>query len=187
MGTQATSDKPNRFKITLEIIQDNTHNTDLALVKLVDAVGRNAADALRTDGYIIEAVDTGQRGGGGFLVDVLMPILATAWAQKEVILADGSALVTLFTPVVAIAKHLHGAHEQCKGKEAAQQSPIKIAVEIDEAVFSIEAPDLENAEAAMKLAQRFCRQHPTIASQVTNQSNAKLTASVSKRPPYKRR
>lgn len=183
MGTQATSDKLNRFKITLEVIPDDPHNADPALV---DAVGRKAADALRTDGYIIEPVYTGQRGGG-FLVDVLMPILATAWAQKEVILADGSALVTLFTPVIAIAKYLHVAHEQCKGKDAAQQSPIKIAVEIDGAAILIEAPDLENAEAAMKLAQRFCRQHPTIASQVTNQSNAKLTASVSKRPPYKRR
>jgi hypothetical protein len=117
-----------------------------------------------------------------------MPVLATAWTQKDVILADGSALITIFTPVVLIVKYLHEAHERRVGKDAAQQSPIKITAEIDRACISIEAPDLETAEAAIsKLAQRFQTQHPAIASRVTSQSNAKLKARVSKRPPRKRR
>ena len=183
MDTQAESDHASRFRITLEVVPDDPHDADPALV---DAVGREAADALRTDGYTIEPVYTGTRGGG-LLVDVVMPVLATAWAQKEVILADGSALVTIFTPVVLIAKKLHEAHEQRKGKDAAQQSPIKIAVEIDGATISIEAPDLEAAEGAIRLAQRFQVQHPAVVSQVTSQSNARLKASVSKRPLRKRR
>jgi hypothetical protein len=60
-------------------------------------------------------------------------------------------------------------------------------LEVDGASISIEAPDLENAEAAMKLAQRFQMQHPAVASQVTSQSSAKLKARVPKRPPRKRR
>ncbi len=179
MGSQAESDNSNRFKITLEVVPDDPHDADPALV---DAVGRDATDALRNDGYTIEPVYTGTRGGG-FLVTVL----ATAWAQKDLILADGSALITIFTPVVSLAKRLHEAHERRAGKDAAQQSPIKITVEIDGASISIEAPDLENAEGAIKLAQRFQTQHPAIASQVTSQSNAKLKASVSRRPPRKRR
>ena len=179
MDTQAESDNSNRFRITLEVVPDDPHDADPALV---DAVGRDAADALRSDGYTIEPVYTGQRGGG-FLVNVL----ATAWAQKEVVLADGSALITIFTPVVQIAKRLHEVHELRKGKDAAQQSPIKIAVEVDGASISIEAPDLEAAEGAMKLAQRFQMQHPVVASKVTSQSSVKLKASVSRRPPRKRR
>jgi len=179
MSSQAESDNSNRFRITLEVIPDDPHDADPALV---DAVGRDATDALRNDGYTIEPVYTGQRGGG-FLVNVL----ATAWAQKDLILADGSALITIFTPVVSLAKRLHEAHEQRAGKDAAQQSPIKITVEIDGASISIEAPDLENAEGAIKLAQRFQTQHPAVASQMTNQSKAKLKAGVSKRPPRKRR
>jgi hypothetical protein len=183
MHSQAESDNSNRFTITLEIVPDDPLDADPALV---DAVGRDATDALRNDGYTIEPVYTGQRGGD-FLVNVVMPVLASAWTQKDLILADGSALITLFTPVVSLAKHLHEAHERRVGKDAAQQSPIKITVEIDGASISIEAPDLENAQGAIKLAQRFQMQHPTIASQVTNQSKAKLKAGVSKRPLRKRR
>jgi len=183
MDTQAESDHSSRFKITLEVIPDDPHDADPALV---DAVGRDAADALRSDGYTIEPVYTGQRGGD-FLIGILIPMLVTAWTQKDTVLADGSALVTIFTPVVSFAKRLHEAHERRKGKDAAQQSPIKIAVEIDGASISIEAPNLEAVEGAMKLAQRFQMQHPAVASQVTSQSSAKLKASVSKRLPRKRR
>jgi len=183
MDTQAESNNSNRFRIILEVSPDDPHDADPALV---DAIGRDAADALREDGYTIEPVYTGQRGGD-FLVGILIPMLVTAWTQKEVILADGSALITIFTPVVSFAKRLHEAHERSVGKDAAQQSPIKIAVEIDGASISIEAPDLGTAEGAMKLAQRFQTQHPAVASKVMNQSNAKLKASVSKRPPRKRR
>jgi len=183
MSSQAESDNSNRFRITLEVIPDDPHDADPALV---DAVGRDTADALRNDGYTIEPVYTGTRGGD-FLVGILIPMLVTAWTQKDTILADGSALITIFTPVVSFAKRLHEAHERRVGKDAAQQSPIKITVEIDGASISIEAPDLENAEGAIKLAQRFQTQHPAVASKVTNRSSAKLKASVSKRPPRKRR
>ena len=178
MDTQAESDHSNHFRISLEVVPDDPQDADPALV---DAVGRDVFDALRNDGYTIKPVYTGARGG--FLIDVF----TTAWAQKDIILADGSALITIFTPVVLIAKKLHEAHDRRKGKDVAQQSPIKIAVEVDGASISIEAPDLEAAEGAMKLAQRFQTQHPAIASQVTSQSSAKLKASVSKRPPRKRR
>src|SRR5260370_2302716 len=144
MSSQAESDNSNGFRITLEVTPDDPHDADPALV---DAVGRDTADALSNDGYTIEPVYTGTRGG-----DFLVNVLATAWAQKDTILADGSALTTIFTPVVSFAKRLHEAHGRRVGKDAAQQSPIKITVEIDGASISIEAPDRETAET---LAQRF--------------------------------
>jgi hypothetical protein len=66
-------------------------------------------------------------------------------------------------------------------------SPIKITVEISGVPISIETPDLEAAEGAMKLVQRFQTQHPTVASQVTSQSNIKVQGSVPKKPLQKKR
>ena len=56
MDTRTEPDNSNRFKITLEVVPDDPHDADPALV---DAVGRDAADALRNDGYTIEPVYTG--------------------------------------------------------------------------------------------------------------------------------
>ena len=56
MDTRTEPDNSNRFKITLEVFPDDPHDADSALA---DAVGRDAADALRNDGYTIEPVYTG--------------------------------------------------------------------------------------------------------------------------------
>ena len=182
MSLQQESDDPISLTITLELAPENSHDADPALVS---AVGRDTADALRNDGYTIKPVYTGQRGG--FLIDVVMPVLTAAWTQKDIILADGSGLVTIFTPVVLIARHLQEVHQQHVEKEAVQQSPIKITAEIDGAPIAIEAPDLETAEAAMKLARRFQTEHPAVASKVTSQSKTKLKGNVPKKPPRRRR
>ncbi|MFL5625949.1 MAG: hypothetical protein ACJ788_10200 [Ktedonobacteraceae bacterium] len=182
MNPQSESDSSGRFIITLEVVTEDPHDADPALV---DAVGRNTTDALRSDGYTIEPVYTGQRGG--FLIDVVIPFLTTIWVQKDVILADGSALVTIFTPVILVAKHLKEAHEKRVGKDANQQSPIKITTEIDGVPLSIEPPDLETAEAALKLAQRFQTAYPVVAAMVTPQSKVKVKGSVPKKPSRKRR
>ena len=182
MSFQQESDDPVNLTITLELAPEDSHDADPALV---NAVGRDAADALRNDGYTIKSVYTGQRGG--FLVDVVIPLLAAAWAQRDAILADGSALVTIFTPVVLIARHLQKAHKRQMGKDIAQQPSIKISVEIDGASISIEVPNLETAEAAMKLARRFQTKHPAVASKVTSQSKTKLKGNIPKKPPHRRR
>jgi hypothetical protein len=182
MSPQSVSDNLDRFTIKLDVVPEDPHDADPALI---DGVGRDTADALRNDGYVIEPVYTGQRGG--FFIDVVMPLLTTIWAQKDVILSDGSALVTMLTPVVLIAKHLREAHRQRMGKDAAQQSPIKITAEIDGVPILIETSDLETAEAALKLAHKFQSQHPAVAANVKSQSKVKVTGSVSKRQPRKRR
>ncbi len=94
----------------------------------------------------------------------------TAWTNRDIILSDGSALVTLLTPVVLIAKYLHEAHERRVAKGANQQSLIKITAEIDGAPISIEAPDLETAKAALELAGHFQTQHPMVANETISKS-----------------
>src|SRR5437016_5900768 len=115
MNPQLESGGSDDFIIMLEVVPGDLHDSDL---ELVIAVGRDTAKALLDDGYTIKPVYTGQRGG--FLIDIVMPLLAAAWSQKDVILADGSALVTIFTPVVLIAKYLHEAHERRVGKDSVQ-------------------------------------------------------------------
>jgi hypothetical protein len=176
MSHQPKSVSPEGFSIKLEIVPEDPHNADLALI---DAIGRDTSDTLRRDGCTIEPIYTGQRGG--FLVDVLIPTLTAIWAQKDVILADGSALVTILMPVVLIIKHLLDVQEKRLGKESMQQSAIKITVEIDGEPISVEAPDLQTADAAMKLARRFQSQHPTVSKKATKDSKLKIRARVSKR------
>jgi hypothetical protein len=182
MSPQTESDSSSNFTIALEIVPEDPQQ---AYPALVDAIGRDTVNMLRNEGYALEPVYTGQRGG--FLVDVIVPFLNTLWTQKDTILADGGALVTIFTPVVLIAKHLQEVHKKRAEKSNVQQSHIKLATEIDGAPFFIEAPDLETTEAAMSLARRFQAQHPTVAAKVTNRSNVKIKASVPRRQPKKRR
>ncbi len=182
MNLQLEQGNLQRHAIILEVVPEDLEYSDPALV---DAVGRDTTDALSKDGFAIEPVYTGQRGG--FLVDVFVPFLTAAWTNKDIILADASALVTLTTPVFTLIRHLYEAHENRVGKEAFQRATIKITVEISGASISIEAPDLETADGATKLAQRFQTQHPTVASQVTSQSKVKVKGSVPKRPARKRR
>src|SRR2546426_1290629 len=114
-----------------------------------DAVARDTADALRNDGFPIQPVYTGRRGG--FLVDVVFPMLTTIWDQKEVILADVSALITILTPVVRVVQHLRTAHEQRVGKDTAREQPLKITVEIDGTTISLESFNQEDDVRAEQL------------------------------------
>src|SRR5438132_1108276 len=107
MDAQTPSDNSHPLSITLEVISEDPNEAATAETY---AVGRDTADALRNDGYTIQPVYTGRRGG--FLVDVVFPMLTTMWDQKEVILADVSALITILTPVVRVVQHLRTAHEQ---------------------------------------------------------------------------
>ena len=63
MSTQSEPVSSDHSAITLEVISEDPQFADPALV---DAVGRDTTDALRNDGYTIEPIYTGQRGG--FLV-----------------------------------------------------------------------------------------------------------------------
>lgn len=167
--------------IMLEVVSEDLQDSDLALV---NEVGRDTIDALGRSGFNFKPIYTGQRGG--FLVDVLIPLLTDAWMHKDIILADGSALVTLITPAFMLIQHLRQAHEKRIGKEAFQQAPIRITVEIDGVPILIETPDLETAEGALKVAERFQTQYPTTASHVTLQSNVKVKGRVPKRPLRKK-
>jgi hypothetical protein len=172
---------PQQITLTLEVAPEDPQDADPALV---DAVGRDTAEVLRNDGYTVEPTYTGQRGG--FLIDVIIPLRTVVWAQKEVILADMSALVSILSAAVLVVQHLRKAYEKRVGKDTIQQAPIKITAEIDGAPISIEVADLESAESTLKLVQRFQIQHPTVAAKITPQSTIKIKGRVPKRQSRKR-
>lgn len=172
---------PQQITLSLEVVPEDPQDADMALVS---AVGLDMTEALRNDGYTVEPTYTGQRGG--FLVDVVIPFLTAVWTQKEVILADVSALVGILSSAIPVVQRLRKAYEKRIGKDTAQQAPIKITLEIDKAPISVEAPDLQTAEAALELAQHFQSQYPLVAAKVTRQSHVKVKGSVPKRQQRKR-
>src|SRR5258708_9798745 len=97
MSSQAESDNSNRFRITLEVIPDDPHDADPALV---DAVGRDTADALRNDVYTIEPVYTGTRGG-----DFPVYVFATFRVPNATLLSPATSFISSVTPPVNIAFH----------------------------------------------------------------------------------
>jgi hypothetical protein len=158
----------------------------------VGAVERDAIEALQHASYTIRPVYTGQRGGE-FLFEVitsLTNIATSVWANKagiEEVANDLGALVTICVGIVPIAQHIVRAHKRRVGTVDTAQQPIKITVEIDGAPISVEAVDLEQAEAALKLARQFHVSHPTIATQVSPQSRVKIRDAVPKKPRHRRR
>jgi hypothetical protein len=73
------------------------------------------------------------------------------------------------------------------GKEESVARPIKIMVEIDGASLVIEASDVMQANAALKLALKYRSEHPTTATQVTTKSKIKVQGQMPARKRRKRR
>lgn len=189
MSMQASPNMPSQMLIQLEILTAHAEDADLALVS---AVGRDTIDELETAGYSTQPISTGQRGGG-ILVEVvttLSTIASNAWANKESIervITDAGGLVTVCSGIIPIAKTLTQVFKQRADASGNRQEPVKITIEIDGAPVAIEAADLEQAEAALKLAQRFHSAHTMVAQSVTPRSKVKLKAHLPKAPRRKRR
>src|SRR6266849_2601692 len=114
------------FTFTLEVLPADANDADPALVS---AVGRDIASIYRERGESVQPVYNEQRGGE-FLVQITT-LLTTAWTNKEIILSDVNALVSILTPLVLAARSLWNAYEQRVGKDIAQQHPITLTIEVN--------------------------------------------------------
>ena len=171
------------FTFTLEVLPEDANDADPALIS---ALGRDVADIFRAQGETVKPVYTGERGGE-FLVEVTT-LLTTAWANKEIILSDMSALVSILTPLVLATRSLRHAYEQRVGKPLAQQPPLAITIEVHGITMKVEATDQQDAVAiATELSQHFQAQHPEVSAQPIASATPKIRASVPKRPTRKRR
>jgi hypothetical protein len=136
-------------------------------------------------------VYTGQKGG--FLVELVtitQQIAIATWNNHVAIaegIADLSGLVTIFGGILPMLKRMQQTHEQQVGKEESSARPIKITVGIDEMPLDIEVSDITQADAALKLALKYCSAHPVAATQVTAKSKVKVQGRLPARKRRKRR
>lgn len=192
MNLYPESQSEHQVTILFELISEGSNEVDLALV---NAVGRDVTNALQNDGALVQSVETGASARGGeFLVEVITTvttIAADAWAYKDAfehVLNDAGSLVTICTGVVPLLQRLFQSHKQRTGQHTGTPlQPMKITLEIDGAPVTIEANDVEQAEAALKVAQYFYRSHPAVAKKVNSQSKVKVKGSLPSQPQRKRR
>lgn len=172
--------------ITLDIEPEDLRDSDPAWI---DAIRRDTEDALQHEGYTIQYPYTGTRGAPTVeLITTVTQAATYAWdhrAVAEEIINNLGALVTIFGGVIPPIKHLFQSHRQRASKEALPQSPIKITIDIDGSPISVEAPDVEQAEAALQLAQRYHNSYPN--KKVTSKSKIAVKASVPARKSRPRR
>ena len=84
MENQQDSTTSQPVTLTLEVVPEDPQNSDPALV---DAVGRDTADARRSEGYTVQPVYTGTRGGPlvetiAFLSQTLAAAQPDTWKQR---------------------------------------------------------------------------------------------------------
>jgi hypothetical protein len=168
------------ISLTMEVVAQDPQNADVALL---DGVRRDSIAALRAEGHTVKPVDTGAGTRGGIFVD-LVTFALTYKDQIDII----SALISIATPIVALAQSMWQAYEKRAGKEVAQHTPMTIDVAIDGAHITLgNVPVKDATEAsnvALALAKQLQSSHPT---PVTPQSEIKVTANVPAGKPRKRR
>ncbi len=171
------------FTFTLEILPADANDADPALVS---AVGSDVANIYLAHGETVEPVYTEQRGGE-FLVQITT-LLTTAWTNKEIILSDVSALVSILTPLVLAARSLWNAYEQRVGKDTAQQHPITLTIEMSGITMKVEAADRKDAVAvATDLAHDLQAKYAAKGTPTLSPAATTIRASVPKRSMPKRR
>ncbi|HEY1351603.1 MAG TPA: hypothetical protein VGF67_18445 [Ktedonobacteraceae bacterium] len=161
---------------------------------LLTTLGRDTVAALQQEGYCVKpSAYTGQKGSESFLVDVLTTIqqIALFVGNNHAVIAEGiadsSGLLAIFGAVVPVFKHLRKAHEQRIGKPESTARPIKMTIDIDGASLVIETSDLDQADAALKLALKYRTVHPAQATRVHAQSKIRVQGQVPARQKRRRR
>ncbi len=185
MEAPQDSATPQSITLTLEVVPVDPLDSDPALV---DAVGRDTAEALRGEGYTVQPVYTGTRGGQ--LVEIiafLSQTLAAAWANREALIADVSGLVTILTAAAAVVTKARQVYEKRVSKDTAQQYPISFMLDINGMSVPFAVSDVASAEEILQMARRLQASHPSLASTDPSRSKAEVKASVPKQPQRKRR
>ena len=165
--------------IILEIVAEDDHDADLVAI---GEIGRGILDEVKRDGFTVEPVYTGQRGGVELLFEIVNYVQTTAqmvgtdiYAQRDVIGVVAN-LMTVFVGVSPLAMKIFKVQEK---------HPIKISIVIDGVPITVEAVNFKDAEAMLELAKEFYAKHPYVNA--TPQSQVKIQASVPKKARRGRR
>ena len=185
MQTQRDSATTQPITLTLEVVPEDPLDSDPALI---DAVGRDTADALRSEGYVVQPIYTRTRGGPVVeIIAFLSQVLVAAWANKEAFIADVSGLVTILTAAAAVVKKTRQAYEKRVGKDTAQKYPISFTLNINGMSVPFAVADAASAEDILQMAQRLQAGHPSLTGTDPSRSKTGVKANVPKQPQRKRR
>lgn len=172
---------PQPFSIFLEIVPEDEQDPDPTVI---NEVSRNVVDDLRQDGYEVEPLYTGQKGGLELLFQVVTQALQTVgtaiWAQKDTINII-SDLCTIFGVASPVVMHLFRVGKRLPTPE----NKIQVSITIDGAEIEVTSSDMENDERLVHLAERFLAKHPT--AKPTPHSKVKVQGRVPKHQPRRRR
>ncbi|WP_220209225.1 hypothetical protein [Reticulibacter mediterranei] len=86
-----------------------------------------------------------------------------------------------------LLKRTKETHTQQVGPQESTTHPIKLTVEIDGKPLVIEASDLKEADAALKLALKYRALYPTTATQVSPNTTIKVQGQMPARKRRRRR
>nr|BBH92093.1 hypothetical protein KTA_02920 [Thermogemmatispora argillosa] len=170
---------------------ETTGATDLALLT---ALQHELATELQREGFVLPApAPTGQKGADLVTEAWLLvrQVAGAVWQHHAAIaegLADLSALVTLFEKLLPVLKRLRERHARLVGPQASQEQPLSWTIELGEARLTLEAPDLDQVQAALQLARRI--QNALAGSRSGSGTPAKLPNKVRVRgtvPPRRKR
>ena len=173
--------------ITLEIVPEDGRDAD---VVVVGEVGRSVVAELKQEGYSVQPVQTGQRGGIELLYEIMNTVstlAGDAWQHKD-ILDTISSVYTIIVATSPIAKHLLQRKDRQPASTTTEQVQnsglIKVSIKVDGAEIEITSRDVESDERMRQLAQRFIAAHPSI--QVMPQSKVSVRGTVHKRQKRRR-
>lgn len=176
MELQPSAQNPQPISVELEFVPEDEQDADPAAV---GDVGRRVVAALQKDGYNVRPVYTGARGDFLFILPLLTFVGQAIAANKDL-------LVELLKSVQPVIEYLFKEREMQASPDNTQ-GYVKVAVEIDGASVSVEAPDVASSESLINLANQFRTAHPTVAENIKLQSKVKVKGRVPKRQIRRRR
>lgn len=181
---------PEEFVVALELVTEENER-DAALI---NTIGHATVTALLREGYTSkQSVYTGQKGIESFFVElVAVAQQITMFTENNhaaiaEALADLSGLITIIGGIIPILKRMQEVYKKQRGRIENTAHPLKMTIEIDGAPLIIEAFDINQANAALKLAQEYQAAHPTKATQVNTRSKVKVHGQIPARKHRRRR
>lgn len=167
------------FPITIEL---EPENVDEWRALNVTRLGQNFIRMLSHSDYtVLYDGDEQVRGVDTFVIHVLMELTHAAtylWDQRAAIeqgMQYTATTISVCTGIVELLQHLKEAHKKQPGAES---QGITFVIEVDGKKVTVQAPEVEEAEAALKLAQRLFA-NASANKQVTSKSKVKVSGRVS--------
>jgi hypothetical protein len=166
MSNQQDSQIPQNIIVQLEVVPEDEREPDIADI---DEVGRSLFEQLTNSGFTVTPTPTGRKGGEP-LFDILVQVPQFLQDNKDWLLA----ILNTLPPVLQC---LLIARDSRAEKEKAKRTPLKITLQVDNTVLTIETSDEKDAETLLK----HFPIHLEETKKITSPGNVKIGVHVPKK------